>query len=129
MRDRNYPTMADEGPALLQQPLVAPVTPAPPVQLPAPPAQQNQPHIPHINWSHFKPECSGKPEEDAESHLLRTNDWMETYASPEAVKVQRFCLTLVGEVRLWYESLRPIAVVRNGLQDQIRQQFSEIGNM
>ena len=30
----------------------------------------------HMNWSHFKPEYSGKPEEDVEAHLLRTNDWM-----------------------------------------------------
>ena len=28
----------------------------------------------HIHWSHFKPEFSGKPKEDAEAHLLRTND-------------------------------------------------------
>ena len=25
----------------------------------------------NINWSHFKPEFSGKPEEDAEAHLLQ----------------------------------------------------------
>ena len=24
----------------------------------------------HMNWSHFKPEFSGKPEEDVEAHLL-----------------------------------------------------------
>ena len=24
----------------------------------------------HLNWSIFKPEFSGKPEEDAEAHLL-----------------------------------------------------------
>ena len=24
----------------------------------------------HMNWSHFKPEFSGKPEEDVEVHLL-----------------------------------------------------------
>ena len=24
----------------------------------------------HLNWSNFKPEFSGKPEEDAEAHLL-----------------------------------------------------------
>ena len=28
----------------------------------------------HMNWSHFKPEFSGKPDEDVEVHLLRTND-------------------------------------------------------
>ena len=32
-----------------------------------------QQHL-HINWSHFKPEFSGKPEEDAEAHLLHSND-------------------------------------------------------
>ena len=42
--------------------------------------QQNQDaagqqHL-HINWSNFKPEFSGKPEEDAEAHLLFSNDWM-----------------------------------------------------
>ena len=31
-----------------------------------------------MNWSHFKPEFSGKPDEDVEAHLLRTNDWMTT---------------------------------------------------
>ena len=29
------------------------------------------------NWIGKKPEFSGKPEEDAESHLLSTRDWME----------------------------------------------------
>ena len=63
-----------------------------------------------------------------EAHLLTTNDWMDYYAFPEGVKVQRFYLTLVGEARLWHESLRPIALDRNGLQNQFRQQYSKIGN-
>ena len=54
---------------------------------------------------------------------------METHVFPEAVKAQRFCLTLIGEARLWYESLRPIAVDWQGLQDQCRQQHSQTGNM
>ena len=29
---------------------------------------------------------------------------MDTDQFQESVKVQRFCLTLVGEARLWYES-------------------------
>ena len=37
-----------------------------------------------INWSHFKPEFMGKPEEDAEAHL-RTNDWMRTHDFEEDV--------------------------------------------
>ena len=34
---------------------------------------------PQLNWSHFKPKYAGKPEEDAEAHLLRTNDWEDTH--------------------------------------------------
>ena len=34
----------------------------------------------------------------------------------------------MGEVRFWYESLRPIAVGWQGLQDQFKQQYSKIGN-
>ena len=34
----------------------------------------------------------------------------------EGVKVNRFCFTLVGEARLWYESLQPINVDWQGLQ-------------
>ena len=66
----------------------------------APPAQ-----VPQLNWSYFKPEFSGKPEEDAEAHLLKTNDWMETHNFPETANVQSFCLTLTGQARLWYETL------------------------
>ena len=62
-----------------------------------------------MNWSHFEPEFSSKPE-DVEAHLLRTNDWMTTHDFPDAVKVQRFCLSLTGEARLWYASLEPIAM-------------------
>ena len=59
------------------------------------PAGQQQ-HL-HINWSNFKPEFSGKPEEDAEAHLLHSNDWMNAHHFIDGVKVQRFCLTLLGE--------------------------------
>ena len=112
------------------------VPPVPPVQPPAPPAQPIVPPtqpiqpgaMPQVNWSHFKPEFTGKPDGDADAHLLRTNDWVDTHAFPEGVKVQRFYLTLVGEARLWYESLRPIALDWNGLQNQFRQQYSKIGN-
>ena len=48
--------------ALSAQPVVPPTQPI-----------QSGP-MPHINWFHFKPELAGKPEEDAEAHLLRTND-------------------------------------------------------
>ena len=32
--------------------------------------------------------------------------WKHNY--PEDTKVRRFCLTLTGEARPWYESIRPI---------------------
>ena len=81
-----------------------------------------------MNWSHFKPEFSGKPDEDVEVHLLRTHDWMTTHDFPEAVKVQRFCLTLVGEARNWYVTLEPLAMTWPELQNMFRHQYSKIGN-
>ena len=65
---------------------------------------------------------------DAETHLLKTNDWMGTHGFLEHVKVQSFCLTLVREARLWYESLTLINVDWVGLQNVFRQQYSKIGN-
>ena len=56
------------------------------------------------------------------------NYWMDTYDFQDQVKVQRFCLTLVGEARLWCKSLRPINVDWIGLQYFFRQQYSKIGN-
>ena len=113
-----------------------PTDPTPPVPAPQlPPAPvPGQPTAPQahvgyqLNWSHFRPEFSGKAEEDAEAHLLCTNDSMNMHNFPGNVKVQRFCLTLVGEARLWYESLRPIANDWQALQEQFRQQYSKIGN-
>ena len=81
-----------------------------------------------LNWSHFKPEFAGTPEEDAEAHLLSTNDWLITHNFPNDAKVQRFCLTLVGGARLWYESLTPIANNWPALQESFRRQYSKIGN-
>ena len=66
-----------------------------------------QRHI-HLNWSNFKPEFLGKPEEDAEAHLLCSDDCMNTHHFDEDIKVKRFCLTLLGEARLWYQSLEPL---------------------
>ena len=96
-------------------------------QQPPPPAAPQQPI--HMNWLHFKPEFSGKPDKDVEAHLLRTNDWMTTHDFPESVKVQRFCLTLVGEARNWYATLEPVAMTWPELQTMFRCQYSKIGNM
>ena len=74
-------------PLISNAPQVSPALEAP--HLPAP-------HVPLLNWSHFKPKNSGKPDDDAEAHLLRTNDWMDTHRFQDYVKVQRFCLTKRG---------------------------------
>ena len=55
-----------------------------------------------MNWSSFKAEFSGKPEEDPEAHILRTIDWMDTHNLPPGQRAQRLPLILVGQVRLWY---------------------------
>ena len=78
-----------------------------------------------MNSSHFKPEFSGKPEEDAEANLVRTNNWMNTHHFQVGINVQRFCLTLVGETGLWYESLEPINIDWQGLQNMFREQYSK----
>ena len=82
----------------------------------------------NINWSHFKPEISGKPEEDVEAHLFQTNDWMNVLNFLEGIRVNRFCLTLVGEATLLYESLQPLNVDWQGLENLFRHQYSKIGN-
>ena len=81
-----------------------------------------------VNWSNFKPEFAGKSEEDAEVHLLCTNDWMQTHNFEENVKVQRFCLTLLREARLWYETLNLNNIAWLELQNAFRQQYSKLGN-
>ena len=108
---QNPPNILD-----LRNPLVLPQNP------PNPPQPQQ------MNWSYFKPEFSGKAEEDATMHLLKTNDWMDTYNFPEDIRVRRFCLTLTGEATLWYESLKPIDMDWNALQTHFRQQYSKFGS-
>ena len=95
-------------------------------QVKAPTAQKPGQQLVHLNWSYFKPEFSGKSDEDAEAHLLHTNDWDE--CTSFYWRCQRFCLTLLGEARLWYYSLEPINVDWQGLQNLFRQQYSKIGN-
>ena len=81
-----------------------------------------------LNWSYFKPEFAGKPEEDLEAHLLRTNDWMETHGFPQDTKVRRFCLTLIGEARSWYETLKAVELDWAALQECFWQQYSKFGS-
>ena len=90
--------------------------------------QAGQQQMVQLNWSNFKPEFSAKCDEDAEAHLLHSNDWMNAHHFVDGVKVQRFFLTLLGEAWLWYHSLEPINVDWSGLQNLFRQQYSKVGN-
>ena len=129
-----YQDQVPVGPAPAQGPMQivqnVPVQPIPqlvPVQ-PAPAGVVPAPWIFYQNWIGKKPEFSGKPEEDAESHLLSTRDWMEVHKFPEGEKVRCFCVTLIGEARLWYESLAPLDNDWPTLQNKFRWQYSKIGN-
>ena len=86
------------------------------------------PQIFDQNWIGKKPEFSGKPEEDAESHLLSTRDWMEAHNFPEGEKVTCFHVTLIGKARLWYESLALLDNDLPALQNKFRWQYLKIGN-
>ena len=61
----------------VQPPQLAPVQPVP--AGPVVPASQ----VFYQNWIGKKPEFSGKPEEDAESHPLSTRDWIEDHNLPD----------------------------------------------
>ena len=86
------------------------------------------PQIIYQNWIGKKPELSGKPDEDAESHLLSTRDWMEAHNFPEGEKVTCFHVTLIGEARLWYESLALLDNDWPTLQNKFTWQYSKKGN-
>ena len=108
--------------------MAAPNPPLPPPDQSEPqacsqPAQPTQ-QVVHLNCSYFKTEFSGKSIKDAEAHLLCTNDWVNVHHFIECVKVQGFCLTLLGEAKLWYQSLGPININWQGLQNLFRQQYS-----
>ena len=53
---------------------------------------------------------------------------MDTYNFRDLEKVQRFCLTLVGEARLWYGTLRLKNTDWEDVQHMFRQHYSKIGN-
>ena len=118
----------DQNPDQDQNQVPAAQIPAP-QPVPAQPAPAGLvPQIIYQNWIGKKPEFSGKPEEDVESHLLSTRDWMEAHNFPEGKKVRHFRVTLIGEARLWYESLAPLDNDWPALQNKFRWQYSKIGN-
>ena len=54
---------------------------------------------------------------------------MNAHHFVNGVKVQRFCLTFLGEARLWFQSLEPLDIVTwLELQNVFRQRYSKLGN-
>ena len=90
-------------------------TPGPGGPAPPPPRVKLPPPI-------FK----GLPGKRPEAHLLRANDWMDTYNIPPVNKPANFKHTLDHLAREWYDSLTfPIAW--NDLQQQFSRYFSTQG--
>ena len=54
---------------------------------------------------------------------------MDTHCFNEDINIQRFCLTLLGEARLWYHSLEPLGETTWAqLQHLFRQRYLKLGN-
>ena len=54
---------------------------------------------------------------------------MDAHHFNKDIKVQRFCLTLLGEAGLWYHSLEPLGdTTWAQLQNLFRQRYSKLGN-
>ena len=54
---------------------------------------------------------------------------MNAHSFNEDVKVQRFCLPLLREARLWFHSLEPLeGTTWPQLQNLFRQRYSKLGN-
>ena len=54
---------------------------------------------------------------------------MNAHCFIDDVKVQRFCLTPLGEARLWFQSLEPLEdTTWPQLQNLFRQRYSKLGN-
>ena len=68
-----------------------------------------------IKLATFKPKFSGKPDENAKAHLLRTNNWMDTQRFQDNYEVQRFCFGIDRESQTVVKILRPINVDWLGL--------------
>ena len=55
---------------------------------------------------------------------------MNAHQFNEDIQVQRFCLTLLGEARLWFQSLEPLDdTTWPQLQNLFRQRYSKLGNI
>ena len=109
------------GPALLAQLVQAmqaatvALPPPGPGALPPPPRVKIPPPI-------FK----GLPRERPEAHLMRANDWMDTYLIPVVQKPANFKHTLDHLAQEWYDSL-VMPMAWNDLQQQFSRYFSTQG--
>ena len=124
-QDQNQDQDQDQVPAG-QVPAHVPVQLVP-QPIPVQPAPAGVPQIFYQKWIGKKLAFSGRPEEDAESHLLSTRDWKEAH-NFQGEKVRCFHVTLIGEARLCYESLAPLDNDWPTLQNKSRWQNSKIGN-
>ena len=60
---------------------------------------------------------------------MGSNDGMNAHRFVYGIKVQRFCLTLLGQARLWFQSLEPLDdTTWPQLQNLFRQRYSKLGN-
>ena len=110
------------GAALLAQ-LVAAIQAAT-AGIPAPGPGGPTPPPPRVKLA--PPIFKGLPGERPEAHLLRANDWMDTYNILPVNKPTSFKHTLDHLARKWYDSLTfPIAW--NNLQQQFSRYFSTQG--
>ena len=110
------------GAALLAQ-LVAAIQAAA-AGIPAPGPEGPTPPPPRVKLP--PPIFKGLPGERPEAHLLRANDWMDTYNILPVNKPTSFKHTLDHLAREWYDSLKfPIAW--NNLQQQFSRYFSTQG--
>ena len=93
-------------------------------RLPAPGPGGPAPPLPRVKIS--PPIFKGLPGERPEAHLLRANNWMDTYNILPVNKPANFKHTLDHLAREWYDSLTfPIAW--NDLQQRFSQYFSTQG--
>ena len=82
----------------------------------------------NMNWSYFKPEFSGKLDEDPEAHLLGTVHWMDMQIFAADQRVRTFPLTLAGEARLWNQTTHPFQDNWEDLQERLKTEFYKICN-
>ena len=109
------------GPNLLAQmvqamQLAAAALPPPGPGVPPPPLRVKIP----------PPIFKGLPGERPEAHLMRANDWMDTYLIPVVQKPTNFKHTLDHLAREWYDSL-VMPMAWNELQQQFSRYFSTQG--